>query len=264
MKPTQQLLAAREVFTSFDTQVRGLRIRARRSTVLPRRSGPAAVLIGGTALSGRYLLPTAVELARRIPVWVPDLAGRGASEGPGGVPDVEQHADLLASWMDSAGLERVALLGNSMGCQVAGEVAARHPERVSHLILQGPTTDAQARTLPRQLLRLLAVGTREPMSLGPLEVVDWLRAGVRYAAGSVRSTLRHRIEDVLPHVTCPALVVRGSRDLVVPERWAARVRDLLPDGQLRVIPGAAHALVYTHGLELARVTDAFLERHAER
>ena len=55
--------------------------------------------------------------------------------------------------MAAIGLPRAALLGNSFGCQIAVECAVAHPERVSHLILQGPTTDPSARTLVRQLWR---------------------------------------------------------------------------------------------------------------
>lgn len=43
-----------------------------------------------------------------------------------------------------------------------------------------------------------------------------------------------------------------------PQRWAEQVTCLLPRGQLRVVPGATHAMTYTNPLELARVTEGFL------
>jgi 2-hydroxy-6-oxonona-2,4-dienedioate hydrolase len=160
----------------------------------------------------------------------------------------------------------VALLGNSMGCQIAGETAVRHPGRVSHVVLQGPAPDPHVRSLLTHLVRLVALGPREPPSLGPVELVDWLRAGLRYTVASVRSSMRYPIEERLPLVSCPALVVRGQRDRLVPLGWARRAAALLPHGELRVIPGAAHAMVYANALELARATDAFLQAHglAER
>lgn len=258
--PVQRLVAARKVFVVHHVRVQGCRIMARRSTAAPRHSAPMVVLIGGTALSGRYLLPTGVELAQRYPVWVPDLSGRGASEAPSRRLSVADHAELLAAWMGAVGVERAALVANSMGCQIAVEIAVRHPDRVSHLVLQGPTVDASARTLPRQALRLLLDSRHEPISLGPLEVVDWARAGLMQTAGQVRAMMQHRIEDRLPGVTHPTLVVRGARDAVVPARWAQEVAERLPDGHLRQIAGAAHAMVYTHPVELARVTEHFLER----
>lgn len=262
MKPLRRVLEADEAFDVEQSWVEGCRILTRRSKAAPRRPAPAVVLVGGTALSGRYLLPTAVALAPRVPVWVPDLPGRGASEAPGTTVEVHEHADFLVSWMQAVGVRRAALLGNSMGCQIAVEAAVRHPDRVSHLVLQGPTPDVRTRSIARHLVRLARDGMHEPTSLGPLELVDWLRAGPRYGVHQGRATLRHRIEERLPAVSCPALVVRGSKDPVVPQDWARQVTQMLPDGELRVIPGAGHALVYSHPLELARITEGFLTQQA--
>jgi 2-hydroxy-6-oxonona-2,4-dienedioate hydrolase len=257
--PLGRLAASRDVFAHRVSEVDGCRMLARCSVVGPRRADPPLVLIGGTALSGRYLLPVAVELAHRYPVWVPDLPGRGASEAPQDVLSVEGYADHLLAWMARAGLDRAAVLGNSMGCQIAVEMAVRAPERISSLVLQGPTTDASARTMPRQLLRLLRAGRHEPLSLAPVEALDWVRVGLVTAFASARAALEHRVEEQLPRVTCPVLVVRGALDPIAPPDWARQVTALLPDGRLRVVPGAGHSMVYTNALELARVTDAFLQ-----
>ena len=57
----------------------------------------------------------------------------------------------------------------------------------------------------------------------------------------------------------PTLVVRGSRDPIVPQRWAKEVAELLPMGQLSVIPGAAHAANYGWAAEFARIILKFLD-----
>jgi pimeloyl-ACP methyl ester carboxylesterase len=51
-------------------------------------------------------------------------------------------------WLEAADLPSVAVLGNSFGCQVAVELAVRHPDRVAGLVLVGPTMDPSARTAP--------------------------------------------------------------------------------------------------------------------
>jgi 2-hydroxy-6-oxonona-2,4-dienedioate hydrolase len=63
---------------------------------------------------------------------------------------VPQLADALTAWIGAAGIGRPALVGNSFGCQVIVELAARHPEQVACAVLQGPTMDAAARSLPSQ------------------------------------------------------------------------------------------------------------------
>jgi 2-hydroxy-6-oxonona-2,4-dienedioate hydrolase len=73
-----------------------------------------------------------------------------------------------------------------------------------------------------------------------------------------RYALEDHIEDKLPRVRVPALVVRGSRDPIVPQRWAEEATYLLPEGRLVVISGMPHTLVYYAPRELAHVVLPFL------
>jgi pimeloyl-ACP methyl ester carboxylesterase len=88
------------------------------------------VLVHGLGLSGRYMLPLAACLADAYRVFLPDLPGFGDSSHPHEVLDVGGLADALAAWLDAMDLPRVALLGNSFGCQIIVDLAARHPDRL--------------------------------------------------------------------------------------------------------------------------------------
>jgi 2-hydroxy-6-oxonona-2,4-dienedioate hydrolase len=66
------------------------------------------------------------------------------------------------------------------------------------------------------------------------------------------------------HVRVPTLVVRGSRDVIVPQRWAEEVTRLLPDGRLVIIPDAAHTLNYQKPAELTEAVRSFLNDTARR
>ena len=57
----------------------------------------------------------------------------------------------------------------------------------------------------------------------------------------------------------PTLVVRGSRDPSVTQRWAKEVTGLLPTGRLSVIPGAAHTANYGWAAQFARIIHNFLD-----
>lgn len=74
---------------------------------------------------------------------------------------------------------------------------------------------------------------------------DYARAGLKRVVQTVKMALKDRIEDKLPHIVAPSLVIRGEHDPIVPQRWAEEVCRLLPHGQLAVIPGGAHTLNYT-------------------
>ena len=255
----RRLLAARRQRVWETHLVAGGRMRVRRFTAEPHGvDAPAVVLLSGLALSGHYMLPVGRELARRFDVWIPDLPGYGRSL-PGRVAlDIPELADAVVAWMDQVGLDRAAVLGNSVGCQIAVEAAARHPERVGHVVLEGPTIDAGARSVLRHAGRVALAARREPPSLGPLQVMDWLRTGPRGVVATIRYAFSHRIEDRLPDVRCPALVVRGERDPIVPQGWAEQVAAGLPQGSLVVVPGASHAMNYSSPGALADLVATFV------
>jgi 2-hydroxy-6-oxonona-2,4-dienedioate hydrolase len=221
--------------------------------------GLAVVLVHGLVVSSRYMVPTAERLAPYHRVYAPDLPGFGKSEKPAQALNVAGLSDALSAWMEEVGLVRAALVGNSMGCQVIADLAVRHPGRVERAVLQGPTMDPRARTLPRQAGRWLLDAPREPLSLLPIELLDYLSAGTRRAWRTFRYALEDRIEEKLPHMGVPTLVVRGSQDPIAPQRWAEEATELLPMGRLAVIPGAAHTANYGRAAEFARTVREFLD-----
>jgi 2-hydroxy-6-oxonona-2,4-dienedioate hydrolase len=241
------------------TKVGDLNLHHRASTHPQPPDAPTVVLVHGMVVSSRYMVPTLLKLARSARVLAPDLPGYGLSDNPPHILDnVPALADALAAWMDSVRLKRAVLLGNSLGCQTAADFAARYPERTAGLVLQGPTTDPHARTPVKQMARWMANSPRErPLQL-PLMARDYWEAGLRRAVLTLRMALEDHIEDKLPHIQAPTLVVRGSKDPIVPQRWAEEVTRLLPRGRLVVIPGGTHTLSFAAPLELARVVEAFL------
>ena len=216
------------------------------------------VLVHGLVVSSRYMVPTLLRLAADHRVYAPDLPGFGRSEGPPRALDVPGLARALDGWMEAVGLESAVLVGNSMGCQVIAELYARRPGRVERAVLQGPTMEPGARTLLRQAARLALDCLREPPAMILIEGLDLLAAGPLRSLRTFRHAADYRIEEKLPGLQAPALVVHGGRDPIVPEHWAREVAGLLPNGRLVVIPQAAHALNYNSPSELARCVRAFV------
>lgn len=237
----------------------GLRLHALAATGAGREpSGEPLVLVHGLGVSSRYMRRAVVELAPHFDVYAPDLPGCGRSERPARAPGVTELADALAAWMTAAGVERAALVGHSLGCQVVVDLAVRRPARVTRVVLAAPTGDPQRRSVLGQFGRLLLNALREPPSLVPLVVADYLRAGLVRGARTLAASMRERVEEKLPRVSAPALVVHGARDPIVSRRWAEEAARLLPHGRLAVIEGAAHALNYNSPEQFARVVREFV------
>ena len=225
---------------------------------VPTRGDPPVVLVHGLGVSGRYLLPTAELLVQRFPVYVPDLPGYGRSAKPARALGVAELADALAAWMETFDLARAPLVGNSLGCQVLIELALRHPERAGGLVLVGPTVDGYARSAVRQVGRLALASVREPPSLLPIIVSDYLRAGPRRVAQTGLYAIAHDYEARLAEIAVPALVVRGGLDPLVSQAWAEHVARLLPHGRLVVMPGSAHAVNFAAPAALAAEIERFV------
>jgi pimeloyl-ACP methyl ester carboxylesterase len=241
------------------TRVDGRRVHVRVSTHPVPPEALTVVLVHGLVVSSLYMVPTLLRLAPGCRVLAPDLPGFGRSDPPPRAPErMSDLADALAEWMEAAGLERAVFLGNSLGCQTLADFAARYPERTVGLVLQGPTMDAEARSVRQQVWRWLANSQRERSAQMPILVHDYWEAGLQRFRDSFRMALKDRIEDKLPRIQAPTLVVRGSRDPIVLRRWAERVTELLPRGRLAEIPGGTHTLNFAAPLELIRVVEPFL------
>lgn len=234
-------------------------VHARVCTVAAPADAPAVVLVHGLVISSLYMIPTAVRLAPFFPVFAPDLPGFGLSEKPARTLRISELADDLAKWLEVLGLERAVLVGNSLGCQVISNLVSRHHTPILAAVLAGPTMDPHARTAPQQIGRWLADWTGERPSLAAAHARDYYQAGLRRAWKTFRHALQDRVEETLPHLSAPTLVVRGSEDPIVPQRWAEEVTALLPQGRLRVIAGGPHVVNYTSADIFAQVVREFIQ-----
>jgi pimeloyl-ACP methyl ester carboxylesterase len=227
-----------------------------RGHALSGGNGPPLVLVHGLAVSSRYFRPLARRLLARFAVLAPDLPGYGRSGTPARPLAVPELARALERWMDLAGAESAPLVANSLGCQVAVDLAVRAPARVTRLVLVGPTFDPCAPSLARQAARLARDVPREPLGLNLSELRDYLRMGPRRIIATARLGLADPFTAKLPRLSQPTLVIRGSRDPVVPAAWAARVAEL-SRGRLAVVPGAPHAAHWAAADAVARLIEEF-------
>jgi pimeloyl-ACP methyl ester carboxylesterase len=95
------------------------------------------------------------------------------------------------------------------------------------------------------------------MRLKAIQVADYAACWPRRPLHTFTHAMRYRIEDAVPEIECPVLVVRGTRDPLVSGDWAAELVSRARDGELAVIPGGVHAMTYENPIELARVVEFF-------
>lgn len=214
---------------------------------------PAVVLVHGIGSSSRYWSRLARELAPHRRVLSVDLPGFGRSARVPGALSIPEHARALGAFLHQQDARGALVVGHSMGCQVVAQLVRRDPTAARAVVLVGPTTDSAARTRLRQAWRLVLSSVREPLSLTAVQVRSFLDCGPRTYLATVSALLADRIEDSVPHLRVPALLVRGEHDAVAPLPWVARLADLAPQASTAEIPGAHHVAQWTHPERLAQL-----------
>lgn len=229
------------------------------------RGTPVLVLVHGFPLNSQMWTPQLDELGDAARVLAPDLRGHGESEAAPGPYPMDTLADDLAALLDTLGItEPVVMCGLSMGGYVTMAFQRRHPTRLSGIILAATRADADSEeakgnrtatikavrekgiqaVVEGMLPKLMAPQTYEQRPELAKQVRSILeQTSVEGAAGALEG-MRERPDsiDILKTLDCPALVLYGSDDQIMPRSAAEAMRDALPQGKLEVIGEAGHLL----------------------
>jgi pimeloyl-ACP methyl ester carboxylesterase len=203
-------------------------------------------------------------------VLIPYHPGWGDSGDSPEMTTVHDHVMHTLELIDQLKLDRVDLVGFSMGGRFAATFASEHRRRVRKLVLVAPAglevpghpTADVANIPPEQLLAYLV---EDPSVLAarlpsPPDR-EWQAARdreKRHFAGLVHSGLLDpKFARWLHRVTNPTLIVWGERDRIVPIPQAEAWRQAIPRARLYRVPGAGH-LVLAERPEAATAVAEFL------
>jgi len=116
---------------------------------------PCVLAVHGITATSFAWLAVAAALADDVSLIAVDLRGRGDSRALPGPFGLDAHVEDLVAVLDATSLQRPVVLGHSMGSYVAARLAARHPDRVSRLVLVdgGLTIEGSADVDPEPFMR---------------------------------------------------------------------------------------------------------------
>jgi 4,5:9,10-diseco-3-hydroxy-5,9,17-trioxoandrosta-1(10),2-diene-4-oate hydrolase len=238
--------------------------------------------------------PALPRFAERLRTILVDQPAFGSSDKPEVVGNFDRHsADHVVRLLDVLGIDRVHLLGNSLGGGTAVRLALSHPDRVGRLVLMGPgglslnlfhadptegvqrLMDFGADPTPEKLRAFIST-----MVVNQALVTDELVAE-RFAdatAPGAQDAMRsmgmsfwnpETAEDGMlwreaHRLRKHTLLTWGREDRVNPLDGAMVALKLIPKAQLHVFPNCGHWAQIEAADEFAEITTAFLARHVER
>jgi pimeloyl-ACP methyl ester carboxylesterase len=267
----------------------------------PLEAGPdtrTILVIHGFRGDHHGLLRVADELPD-MRIIMPDLPGFGRS-GPfrSGPHSVQHYGQFITDFMAALGLgPDTVLLGHSFGSIIAAHFVAEHPTAVTPLILINPIA-APALEGPKGIMTRLAVlyyrlAARLPRPLGlallrsPLIVRVMSEAMAKTGDRNLRrfihgqhhayfsafanrdsllesftASVSSHVSEVAAKLALPVLLIAGEKDEIATLPDQHRLLALLPDAELRVIPGVGHLIHYETPGPAATYIRSFLKDHA--
>lgn len=216
-------------------------------------SGPPLLFLHGAGGAGVWL-PFMETLSQRFDVIVPEHPGFGASETPDWLDNVGDLAYFYLDVIEALNLDRVNLVGTSLGGWIAAEIAVRDCRKLATLTLsaaagihvKGVRKGDIFMWSREQLIRNLFHDPRFAEAALALPVSDddqmiFAKNNLTTARLAWQPRFHNpHLSKWLHRVSVPTLILCGDDDKVIPPAYGEAYAGLIPGARLEVIPACGH------------------------
>lgn len=224
--------------------------------------GPGVVMIHGLGINSAMWDTHAALLSDSYRVLTYDLYGHGGSRPPGVTPSLSELSGQLLRLLDELSLDKVALVGFSLGGMIARRFAMDHPERVWAMALVGTAYSRDDTARAAVQMRVDQARREGPSSTIEAALVRWFSDGFRQRRPDVLDTVRRwvlandplvypTIYQVLvdgvdelvapdPPISCPTLVTTGEEDYGNSPAMARAIAAEIPGARVVILDGLRH------------------------
>jgi abhydrolase domain-containing protein 6 len=251
-----------------------LMVQGNALSYLKQGAGPAVVIVHGVGGHKEDWAGLMAVLAPRYTVYAVDMLGFGKSSRSAPDLSIPTQAAAIEALLDTEQIPASDLIGNSVGGWVTATFAANYPERVRRLVVIDPAGFAEM------------FKGEPPVNLFPNNVGEMQRlleyvihsdfahtaefatkAYADFVAGNEKSIEARlgpalykspRLEEVMPKIAAPSLVVWGKEDKLFPVALAPYITSLTRGAKMAVIEGASHFPQIDQPDRLAALVQEFL------
>lgn len=169
-------------------------------------AGNPLLLIGGLGIDLSELESISSWLAQKYRVLTFDNRGAGRTDKPDTPYSIEMMARDTEELLNALGIERVSVLGISLGGRIALELALQHPEKVEKLLLVSTSARVRGTRKRRWRLRLLSLLSSIPAfrSKYPQPRYAFLR--------QFQASTNYNCTDRLHKLQMPTAIMHGKKD----------------------------------------------------
>ena len=251
-------------------EVLGLQIAYRREG-----AGEATVLFHGAGFT-RMWLPFYAMLAEKLDFIAPECPGFGETPMPKWVRSFDDLTILYDQLFEQLGLDRVHLIGFSMGGWAASEFASYYPRRLKSLSLITPVGLRLEDDPGVDIFQLAPPDLMDRLFKDKDVMMQWVPDGENFdegihmysefsAAARLMWAPRYNLalERRLQRLTCPTQVIGAEEDRLVPNAMSDKFAAVLPNCTLTRLDGTGHEPLLERPRELADTLIAFIEEIAK-
>lgn len=254
MAPPERIRWEREIRPSrYEIRVEGWPVRYEAAG-----EGEPIVLVHGLSGSTRWWFRNVPALAEQHRVYLVDLPGFGTMRRVGRRFVLAEAASWFSEWMKVVGLERVHLVGHSMGGYVSVRLAATQPEVVRRLVLVAPAGVPAGRSMLGHLIPLLLAARYATPAFMPVLIRDALKMGPMTLWRAARDLLTEDVREDLRKIESPTLLVWGENDPLIPPTVGDLLQEEIPNSRLVLLQNAGHVPMFDRPREFDAALLAFL------
>ena len=231
--------------------------------------------LGASAERWEFVIP---EFSKHYRVIVPDLIGFGYSDKPLVDYTTEFFSDFISSFFQELGLNKINIIGSSLGGQITAKYASDQLHTIDHLVLVSPSGIMKSSTpaldayvmaalypdleVAKNAFQMMAGGTRQVQQKVIEDFVKRMKLpNAKMAFMSTLLGLKNSelTTNSLKKISVPTLIIWGEHDPVIPIKYADEFVSSIQDCRFYMMDNSGHTPYVDDPKRFAKLVLDFLE-----